>query len=88
MRASLIYLAALFVAASLILSGWALKQRFDQSAKTRIAMYATNSKAENTWKAYQADLRYFSAWCEAHNLVSLPATPETVAAYLTDLAQT
>ncbi|MFL5592143.1 MAG: hypothetical protein ACJ8DI_31450 [Ktedonobacteraceae bacterium] len=61
---------------------------FLQQAKTRIAMYATNSKAENTWKAYQADLRYFSAWCEAHNLVSLPATPETVAAYLTDLAQT
>jgi site-specific recombinase XerD len=60
---------------------------FLQQAKTRIAIYAANSKAANTWKAYQADLRDFTTWCEAHCLVSLPATPETVAAYLADLAE-
>jgi site-specific recombinase XerD len=58
-----------------------------QQAKERIATYAAHSKAAHTWKAYQADLRDFTTWCEAHNLVSLPATPETVAAYLADLAQ-
>src|SRR5947199_2956794 len=60
---------------------------FLQQAKARIATYAASSKAANTWKAYQADLRDFATWCEAHDLVSLPATPETVAAYLADLAQ-
>ncbi len=60
---------------------------FLQQAKTQIAAYAANSKAAHTWKAYQADLRDFTTWCEAHNLVSLPAIPETVAAYLADLTQ-
>lgn len=59
---------------------------FLQHAKTRIATYAANSKATRTWKAYQADLRDFSAWCGSHDLMSLPAMPETVAAYLTYLA--
>ncbi len=59
---------------------------FLQQAKTRIATYAANSKATNTWKAYQADLRDFSVWCVSHDLMSLPALPETVAAYLTYLA--
>jgi site-specific recombinase XerD len=58
-----------------------------QQAQARIASYAANSKAAHTWKAYQADLRDFTAWCETHRVVSLPAAPETVAAYLTDLAQ-
>src|SRR6266566_2973808 len=60
---------------------------FLQQSKTLIATYAAHSKAPHTWKAYQADLRDFTAWCEAHNLASLPATPETVAAYLADLTQ-
>src|SRR6266536_2474246 len=60
---------------------------FLQQAQALITTYAANSKAANTWKAYQADLRDFTAWCDSHGLVSLPATPETVAAYLADLAQ-
>lgn len=59
---------------------------FLQQAQSRIATYAANSKSANTWKAYKADLRDFRAWCESLNLVALPATPETVAAYLTVLA--
>jgi site-specific recombinase XerD len=59
---------------------------FLQQAYAQIAAYAAKSKAKNTWKAYQADLRDFAAWCEAHSLNALPATPETVATYLTDLA--
>ncbi len=60
---------------------------FLQQAQALVAGYAANSKAANTWKAYQADLRDFSARCDTHSLASLPATPETVAAYLADLAQ-
>ncbi len=55
---------------------------FLQQAQAQVVAYAANSKAANTWKAYQADLRDFATWCGACNLASLPATPETVAAYL------
>jgi site-specific recombinase XerD len=58
-----------------------------QQAKARIATYAAHSKAAHTWKAYQADLRDFTAWCETYRTTSLPASPEIVAAYLTDVAQ-
>ncbi len=54
--------------------------------KEQIAAYAHNSKAASTWRAYQADLRDFTTWCQAHSLPPLPASPETVAAYLVDLA--
>lgn len=60
---------------------------FLQQAQASIANYAAKSKADHTWKAYRADLRDFSSWCEGHNLASLPANPETVAAYLTVLAE-
>src|SRR5450759_237983 len=59
---------------------------FLQQAQTVIAAYAANSKAANTWKAYQADLRDFATWCRGYGLASLPATPETVAAYIAYLA--
>src|SRR3954469_2285864 len=45
--------------------------------------YARNSKAANTLRAYESDLRHFGAWCEARGPVALPATAETVAYYLT-----
>jgi site-specific recombinase XerD len=60
---------------------------FLQQAQALVATYAANSKAARTWKAYQADLRDFTAWCETYTVASLLAAPETVAAYLTDLAQ-
>lgn len=40
----------------------------------------------NTLRAYRADWNDFSAWCEHHRRVPLPAEPETVALYLADLA--
>ncbi len=49
--------------------------------------YARQSKARNTWRAYAADWRDFESWCEVHDLATLPAAPETVALYLTDLAE-
>src|SRR5215471_17204560 len=42
-----------------------------------IARYVRDSLAENTRRAYQSDLRHFELWSG-----SLPASPETIAAYL------
>jgi site-specific recombinase XerD len=42
-----------------------------------VASYVRDSLAENTRRAYQSDLRHFEMWGG-----SLPASPETVAAYL------
>jgi integrase len=42
-----------------------------------VASYVRASLAENTRRAYQSDLRHFEAWGG-----SLPASPETIAAYL------
>lgn len=50
--------------------------------------FAAAAKAGNTIRAYQADWRDFREWCEAHQLASLPAIPQTVALYLTDRAAT
>lgn len=44
------------------------------------------AKAENSRRAYRSDWRQFEGWCRSHGLVGLPATPETVALYLTALA--
>ncbi len=44
------------------------------------------SKAKATVRAYRSDLRHFEAWCHEHRLQHLPATPESVADYISDLA--
>jgi site-specific recombinase XerD len=50
--------------------------------------FAKAAKAANTLRAYQSDWQDFQNWCEEHQLPALPATPETVALYLTDRAGT
>jgi integrase len=50
--------------------------------------YARHAKAPNTLKAYRIDWADFSEWCALHRLEFLPATPQTIALYLTDLAST
>ena len=50
--------------------------------------FAAAAKAANTLRAYRADWLDFQGWCEAHHVIPLPATPETVALYLTDRAAT
>lgn len=44
------------------------------------------SKADNTLRGYRSDWRDFCAWCEAHSIRSLPAAPESVAAYIAECA--
>jgi integrase len=46
------------------------------------------SRAESTRRAYRTDWQHFENWCASHSLAALPATPETAALYLTDLAAT
>lgn len=54
----------------------------------RAREYFEAARAENTLSAYDSDLRDFATWCrvEAGGLSPLPAAPETVALYITDLA--
>ncbi|MGY4433148.1 site-specific recombinase XerD [Bradyrhizobium sp. F1.13.1] len=44
--------------------------------------YAKAEKAPATRKAYGTDFRLFRAWCDEKQVSALPASPETVAAYL------
>src|SRR5215469_5980122 len=48
--------------------------------------YARRSKAANTIRGYRSDWRDFTVWCEGHGVCALPASPETVAAYLAESA--
>jgi len=45
------------------------------------------SKSAATRRAYQGDASAFVAWCKCHGLEPLPATVDTVAAYLASLAR-
>jgi site-specific recombinase XerD len=56
------------------------------AAVDRLREYVSRSKAPNTLRAYAADWRDFSAWCERQTRTSLPARPETVALYLAGAA--
>ena len=64
--------------------GGAVARLEDLASQARAFMEA--AKAENSRRAYRSDWRQFEEWCRSHGLVSLPATPETVALYLTALA--
>jgi integrase len=49
-------------------------------AKSR--QYQDAADADATLRAYKSDLANFEAWCNKHELPPMPATPETVGAYL------
>jgi site-specific recombinase XerD len=46
--------------------------------------FARRSKAESTLRGYRSDWRDFCGWCETHSVSALPASPETVAAYIAE----
>jgi integrase len=48
--------------------------------------YADAAQAANTRRAYRTGWNDFSAYCTAHSLDPLPATPQTIALYVTSLA--
>lgn len=51
----------------------------------RVSSARRASQAENTRAAYRSQWTRFVSWCERRGAASLPATPETAAAYLTEL---
>lgn len=50
--------------------------------------YTAQARADNTIRAYRADWNHFTGWCTDHGMIALPAAPETVVLYMTDLART
>ena len=49
--------------------------------------FAESSRSKATVRAYASDLADFTAWTQAHDLRALPASAETVALYVADLAR-
>jgi site-specific recombinase XerD len=66
------------------MTGVALPQELAHQVQLAVAA----SVAGNTQRAYQSDLRMFTAWCGRQGWTALPAIPATVAAYLSDLVAT
>ena len=56
------------------------------SALERARDFIRASKAENTLRGYRSDWRAFCQWCEGERLKPLPASAETVSAYIADCA--
>ena len=50
------------------------------------ASFADASQASATRRAYDTCWKAFSAWCDTHQAVALPASPDVVALYLTERA--
>jgi site-specific recombinase XerD len=53
-----------------------------QESLARLEDFAAQAQAENTTKAYAADLEDFRHWCKTYDREWLPATPKTVGLYL------
>ena len=54
---------------------------------SQVRAFIKASKAENTLRGYQCDWRDFCAWCDGSGLRPLPASPESIAAYIAQAAQ-
>jgi integrase len=48
--------------------------------------YAQDSRAESTWRVYEARWARFVTWCDAQGERALPADPLTICRFLADLA--
>ena len=48
--------------------------------------FISHARAASTVRAYRSDWNDFTRWCNTHHLQFLPAAPETIALYITDLA--
>jgi site-specific recombinase XerD len=52
----------------------------------RVQEYVRASRSKNTLRGYRSDWAHFTGWCGAVGLIPLPALAETVAAYITTVA--
>ncbi|RYH06514.1 tyrosine-type recombinase/integrase [Tropicimonas sp. IMCC6043] len=56
----------------------------------RFATYAEMSRgafSKNTERAIASDTRIFTAWCEKHGAVAVPADPQTLAAFVREMGE-
>jgi integrase len=53
--------------------------------RERMAQQARASKAERTWRAYGSDWQIWEAWAAANGATVMPADPERVAEFLSDM---
>lgn len=53
---------------------------------SQVREFIRASKAENTLRGYRSDWREFCRWCEGQSIGPLPASPETIAAYIAECA--
>jgi len=53
----------------------------------QVREYVRASKAENTLRGYKADWRAFCEWCELHSVQPMPASAESVAAFIAESAE-
>ena len=65
-------------------NGASIERLRDLEAK--ITKAYQGSRAASTLNAYRTDFDDFTTWCHTLSLTPLPADPETVAAYLADMA--
>jgi site-specific recombinase XerD len=56
--------------------------------QSRIDTLLHNSKASNTLKAYNSDWSHFVSFCSLNSLTCLPAHPDSILFYLSELSQT
>jgi len=54
--------------------------------RDKVSDLRSASKSANTRRAYLSDWRRWETWCQQNDLVSMPAHPDTVSAYLADQA--
>ena len=57
-------------------------------AQQKVTQFLEAARADNTRRAYETDWNDFATWCQERQLTALPADPQTVAAYLSDRADT
>ncbi len=57
-----------------------------KTASEELAGAAQGGLSENTQRALKSDLAIYTAWCDARGRIALPASPETIAAFVDDMA--
>ena len=62
-------------------------QAVRKRSRRRATSYLVAADAPSTVRAYTADWKHFSLWCIARQQVPMPATPEVVGDYLSDLGE-
>lgn len=61
------------------------KNSIHKELDQKVSDILPHAKAKNTREAYKSDWIHFGEWCHSYSLGKLPADPETIAYYLSDI---